>query len=147
MQEPALTAVIVVGFLIGFPLFWMAIVFLISRLSGWVPLARDFPAKHPASGETFGWSSARLRPFTNYGGCLTVTVSSAGIHIQPWMLYRVGHEPVMIPWGAIEDMRVSPLLFSAMVRLRLRGPTGGRHTISLYGKRLVASVRKHYESG
>ena len=59
MQEALPTVVIVVGFLIGFPLFWMAIVFLISRFSGWVPLARDFPAQHPPSGETFGWTSAR----------------------------------------------------------------------------------------
>ena len=133
------------GFLIGFPLFWMAIAYLISRLSGWSELARDYPAEKPASGETFSWCSARLRPLTNYSGCLNVTVSAGGIHLQTFWIYRPGHEPIFIPWDALYGFRVNTYFLSSSATLTVRGRGGGAgQTVVLYGKKLVASMEKHF---
>ena len=131
-----------------FPLFWMAIVFLISRLSGWALLAGQYPADGPVSGEKFGWCSARLRFFSNYSNCLTVTVAATGMHIQPFLPFRFGHSPIFVPWTAIQELRLTNYWLTTAVLVKIRNREGGwPTTITLYGKRMAASLDKSYERG
>lgn len=126
------------GFLVIFPLFWIAVVWLISRLGSWSRLARSFAASGPASGETFGWVSAQLGWFANYSSCLTVTVSGKGLHIEPWSVFKFGHRPLFVPWQAVEQMTVNQFMLGTASRLRVDGTT-----LKLFGKGLAESLERH----
>jgi hypothetical protein len=145
MQETTITLIVIVGFVIVFPLFWMAIVWLISRMSGWARLARQNPARGPITGDVFRWCSARIRFLSSYQNCLTVTVSSAGIHMQPVIFFRIGHDPIFISWKAVRNIdRQNNWLFPA-IRLALENSDIGAPTaIVFYGRCVVENLERHY---
>ncbi|MCP5084129.1 MAG: serine hydrolase [Alphaproteobacteria bacterium] len=96
MSETAIVILAIAGFAIVFPLFWMAIVYLISRIGGWSDLAKRFGSDDPPQGELFTWCSARLRMLCNYSNCLRVTVSDTGIHLRTPVFFKLGHRPLFI---------------------------------------------------
>jgi hypothetical protein len=77
---------------------WIVISVLISKLSGWARLARHYGADAPFDGLRFHFQSAGLRFGTNYSGCLTVGVNRRGLYLAVWLLFRIGHPPLFIPW-------------------------------------------------
>ena len=138
----------IAAFAVVFPLFWLAIVFLISRLSGWASVARQYPADGPVAGERFHWCSARFRVFSNYSNCLTVTVATTGVHVQPFVPFRIGHSPIFIPWTAVQEFRRSNYWITSAVLLKIRNRSGGwPTTVTLYGRRMAGSLEKSYERG
>ncbi len=146
MQETTITLLAIAGFAIGFPLFWMAIVTLISRVGGWSELAKRFGSDAPPDGEVFKWCSARLRIFCNYSNCLRVTVSDAGIHIRTLVFFKVGHQPLFIPWRAVHDLKVRRYWRYSSAKLTLKDQTGDwSATIVLYGWGLAERLARGFE--
>jgi hypothetical protein len=107
-----------------FAVFWLGIAALISLLSGWSSLARDFRMVEPVVGKRFHFASASLgmRPFrASYSGCLFVTVAENGIGISLFFLFRFFSPPLLIPWSAIESVEEKPVfLFFPAVDIRVR---------------------------
>ena len=85
-------------FVLIFIFFWIAISVLISNLSGWTRLARHYRTDAPFDGVRFRFQSAGLRFGTNYNGFLTVGVNRMGLYLAVWLLFRIGHPPLFIPW-------------------------------------------------
>ncbi len=141
MQESTVVIFVFAAFFIIFPLFWSAIVWLISRVSGWASLARQYPADGLIDGDVFRWCSARIRFLSSYSNCLTVTVSPAGIHMQPMLFFRIGHKPLFLPWSAIVDLdrHNSWPISSARLRIRDRG-NDSPMTMVIYGRVLIESL-------
>jgi hypothetical protein len=77
---------------------WIAISILVSNLSGWARLARHYRTDAAFEGVRFHFQSARLRLGKNYGGCLTMGVNRRGLYLAVWLLFRIGHPPLFIPW-------------------------------------------------
>jgi hypothetical protein len=117
------------GFLAAFAAFWCFVLWLISRLGGWSEIAGKYPATARPDGLHLTGRSLRLRPFTNYNGCLHVTLSPAGIYMFPWAIFRIGHKPILIPWscvGLVEEGRFIVRYYSV--------------PIEAGGKRMVLSI-------
>jgi len=85
--------------------FWLGIVALVSVAGGWRRLAREFPAFHRPEGLDLRGRSLHINPLTNYNGCMRVTLSSAGIYLEPVWLFRFCHPPVLIPWEKAAPMQ------------------------------------------
>ena len=125
-------------------LFWVTNRFLVPLLSGWQTLSTRYGASGPAQGDSFSWATARFSWFANYGKCLNVTISSDGIHLQPFWLLRSGHKPLFFPWGAVKDLQQSNILFFYSTQIVI-GSDGDdwTKTITFYGKMLADSLQKH----
>ncbi|MGE3247441.1 MAG: hypothetical protein AB7F96_09355 [Beijerinckiaceae bacterium] len=135
----------VAAFAIGFPLFFAGVVYLVSRLSGWKSLAERFPAAGPPQGEPCTWASARLRYIAGYNRSLIVHVSARGIHMQPMLLFRTGHEPVFIPWEAVEEVRERGLSLFPAVDVRISGAGGsGPLSIAFHGHRVAETILRYW---
>ncbi len=146
MQEITIVLLAIAGFAIGFPLFWMAIVTLISRIGGWSELAKRFGSDTPAQGEVFTWCSARLRIFCNYSNCLRVTVSQAGIHIRTLVFFKMGHRPLFIPWRAVQDLKVRRYWRYSSATLTLKDDsTDWSATIVLHGWGLAERLKEGFD--
>jgi hypothetical protein len=141
MQDNVNTLFAIIAFAIGFPIFWMGVVYLVSRLSGWSSLAKRYPATRPASGQYFGWSSGRISRFSNYNHSINVTISSTGVHLETVFFFKFGHAPVFLPWDAIVAMRHSKILFATSTVLQL-ADGGWPGTIQLYGARQADALAK-----
>lgn len=146
MQETIIILLAFAGFAIVFPLFWMAILHLLSRIGGWAELARRFGSDAPAKGQVFKWCSARLRIFCNYSNCLRITVSDAGIHIRTLIFFKVAHPPLFIPWRAVHDLKVRRYWRYSSATLTVKDQTSNWSvTIVLYGWGLADGLAEAFE--
>jgi len=118
------------------PLFWIFISELISRVSGWRALAEAYPALSDPTGPRLRFQSATLRWSSNYTGLVHVHGDSQGLYLSVFILFRVGHPPMFIPWGEIRTESRSGLFPSLTLRF-MRKP-GVPFTISkALGERLA----------
>ena len=144
MLDALIVFMVVVGFLIAFPVFWMMVVFLVSRLGGWAGLASQFGADSPPSGEQFSWCSVRLNRLGRYGNCVTATVSSRGVHLQTFLIYRFGHKAIFLPWDAISNMTRATFFGFSRMRLIVDDDKGQRASwIVLHGNSLADGLQRH----
>ena len=131
-------------FIVCFGLFWSFVIYVTAHMGGWTTLARQYPATEPATGKTFRWRSAKFGMFSSYRNCLTVTLSQAGLHMLPMIAFRIGHQPIRIPWSAIVGARRRNLLFVPAVQLDITGANSAdvRH-VTFYGRALVQALEEH----
>src|SRR5688572_3377228 len=103
-----LLALIPVGFLIGFPLLWAAVVFLLSRMSGWSTLARTYGAREPFAGTLQRRCSGTLG-IVGYNKCLALGANELGLHISVPRIFAIGHPALFVPWSEIRASRKKQL--------------------------------------
>lgn len=141
MSESGLVALIIPGFFVGFALLWSAIVFATARISGWASLARAYPGTQPASGQSWHFTSATFGRLSSYRNVLTVMTTPSGLFLRPILPFRIGHEPLLIPWNAIAEADRTNLFFTQALRLEIRDPRiAGTRRVTFYGKGLVEAL-------
>jgi hypothetical protein len=107
------------AFIPFFVLFWCAIIFSISAVSGWMVLARRFRPTSTFTGPNWSFQSARMRWTSRYGSCLTVGADPTGLQLSVFFLFRAGHPPLFVPWSEISVARRWKFLFVTQVKLML----------------------------
>ena len=147
MEEEELITAVVAGLLVGIPLVWMGILFLLSRLGGWSALAVQYPiGDRLPRGNTFHWCSASFSLLGYYRNCLTISITTTGIRLRMPILLRTGHNPIFIPWHAVLELDGSNSWLSAQTQLKIRNKHGGNPaTITLYGEELVESLAQKFK--
>lgn len=108
-----------------FPVFfiglWLAICFLLGRMSGWTRLQELYPdrAEEPVL-EKFVWQSASMGGAfgmpVNFNGCLTIEACAVGVRFRLWKIFGMFQRPFFVPWC---DLAVAEkkLLFVRRARL------------------------------
>jgi hypothetical protein len=120
MEENWVTAATsVAGFIVIFPIFWCAIVVLISRVSGWARLAERYHTNEAAQGPAWRFESASMRWNSRYGNIVTLSAEAQGLRIALFPLFRPGHPPLLVPWNEISARPASfRVLFRTPMELR-----------------------------
>lgn len=125
-------------FLVSFPVIWLIVTGVLSRVGGWAALGTQFPATQPTNGERFRFVSGSVgkKGFpVGYRNCLLVTVGEQGFNLEVLFLFRFQSPPLFIPWSQVASVEESKVLFvrSVVIRLRnqwpvisLQGPAGKR---------------------
>ncbi len=131
---------IVLGNLLVFPLFWMAVVWLISGV-GWANLAQYWVTTQIPTGQVFSLVTARIG-LASYRNCLSVWLADSGLFLEPIWLFRVGHRRLLIPWQAIENIQPTQVLWLKGAKLEL---LHGK-TIVLYGSSAMAILEQFLPS-
>ena len=134
MNDPApapawLVFAIIGGFIIVFPLFWCGIVWLLSHLSGWQTLARHHLAgERTVAGQRHD-SVTGMVGTVSYRHVLTVHLQEEGFFIEPFVLFRIGHPRLFIPWREISSRSARSVLWWQAERLAIGSPTVGSITL------------------
>ena len=89
------------NFYVVFPIIWIAICILLSRISGWHKLAQKYLRIDCVSGEKWRFRSAKLRYSVGYNGCVNFVANREGLGISIFFIFRVGHPPLFIQWTDI----------------------------------------------
>ncbi len=97
--------------LVFFLLLWILISFLASRLSGWHRLVKTYPASTPYEGKPYRFQTLWMRYGTHYGNIATVGANSQGLYLSVLFLFRIGHDPLFIPWSEITVTETTTGLF------------------------------------
>ena len=124
-------------------LYLLALLWIISRMSGWALLGRRFATTEEFQGEAWNWRSARFRGWCSYNNCLKVGASPEGLSfaVMPVMFpLRACHPALRIPWREIE-VETGKAFFGIYDMARFRIGTEEGVTVAIYGK-LVKRVRE-----
>ncbi len=108
MSDNTVMIISVLLFTAIFPLMWLAMVFLISRLSGWASLAAHYgtPQHLPElriKSRRILLRRVRFFP-AQYGGIVTLSVDDDALYLSLMKLFSFGHEPLRVPFA---DIRAS----------------------------------------
>lgn len=90
---------------------WGGLSFLISVLSGWRRISRDYGSRGLPQGVRFRFQSLGGRYWTNYTGCINVVATRQGLHLSVLFLFRPGHPPLFLPWTDISAGETRAPLF------------------------------------
>ena len=113
---PTLIALLL-AFIVGL---W-CIVSLLTALVGWRDLARDYATRAEPYGDRF-YALVGSVGLASYRG-LNAWAAPQGLFLTaPW-LFRLGHKPLLIPWGAIGDVKVTKVLWAEVATFGIAGTT------------------------
>jgi hypothetical protein len=93
---------------------------LISMISGWWSLSKDYRANFPFNGKKLRMKSAAMRWGTSYGGCLTIGANREGLYLTISPMFRIYHPPLFIPWKDISTENGKQLKFFNVVKFIFR---------------------------
>ena len=116
---PTVMVVLFPFFFVGM---WCAICLTLSKMGGWRRLAESFPARDQPSGKRFFMQGGKVGQVT-YRGCLTLYTSPRGLYLSVWLLFRLGHPPVFIPWGDIRNAKTHQFLWTESVVFDVGSPS------------------------
>lgn len=144
MNNIAAVLLVVAAFLVIIPASWLAIIYGMARLSGWLELARLYPGPDRIAGEVHRFASARFRMFVGYNRNLTITLSPEGLHIRPMILFRLRHAPLLIPWTAVTELERKGLALFPMIDVLIDpGASGRPFKTTFYGRHLVTAIERY----
>jgi hypothetical protein len=58
----------------------------------------------------------------NYGSCLTIHVSEAGMFLAVFPLFRPGHPRLFIPWSEFTNFRKKKIMFWRLIEASIGTP-------------------------
>ena len=94
------------GFAIFFVVFWSFICFFISFISGWFALSRRFKKQSEPYGETRSagpfFYTVYMRYWGHYSSIIRMTAAEDAFYLSVFILFRIGHPPLRIPWKEIQ---------------------------------------------
>lgn len=101
MPDVLLVPIIILGFLIFFPLLWCGVVGLIAYIGGWRTLAEVYPAQPSDTAEwkhmTTGFLGRGIFSIGQYKSVLSVGKDGRFIHLKPMALFSMFHPQISIP--------------------------------------------------
>ena len=88
-------------FFLFFLALWFGISFLLSVFSGWRQLSQYYRSSGLFEGRRFYFQSGAMRLRARYNSVLILGVNSEGLYLSILFPFRVGHPPLLVPWGDI----------------------------------------------
>ena len=92
------------GFPFGFPFafaaLWFFVTYVLADKSGWRILARKYATDSKPEGQRFRRQVYKFGEVPE-NGVTTLVVSQNGLYLAPFILFRAGRHPIMIPWRAV----------------------------------------------
>ena len=99
--NPTTIALIVIPiFLVAFVGLWLFVITILSYVSGWAALARQYQFSGTFEGQTWKWQSGVMRG-TNFNNCLTIGSSFRGLYLAVIAPLRFRSPSLLVPWSEI----------------------------------------------
>lgn len=136
-------------FFIFVAVFWFGAVALMSLTGGWYRLASRFRGSSPVQGEILPFVSMYIRSGVlpvGYRGCINVTISPVGVQLSIFVLFRLLHPPMFIPWSAVEYVRPEELWSLPYVAVSIRGSGVRLLFTEQVGKKLEQAFEARYST-
>src|SRR5579884_1350704 len=105
------SALLVLIIPVAFAAVWSCAGYAVALIGGWRRLAKRFHVQEEFTGHKWNLQSARMRFGANYNNVLTIGANQTGLYMVPFVLFRLGHPPLFIPWTEISNVRPVNILF------------------------------------
>jgi hypothetical protein len=120
-SELSLLLLVALLFAVFFPLLWCGVCALLALVGGWWRLGRRYASEEPPRGTPY-LSLHGTVGVVSYRGCLHAHVAPEGLYLSvPWP-FRVGHQPLRVPWTDIHDVRERQWMWARIVSFAVGAP-------------------------
>jgi len=127
---------------------WILVTYLIAVTGGWRLLAKRFRLQGDFVGQKWNLQSARMRGVARYNNALTVGADETGLFFVPFILFRVWHPALFVPWGEITVLGKTKLFFVQYLELRLGRTEAVPFTIRMeLAEKLQTAAGKSWPTG
>lgn len=99
--------------------FYFALIWVLSRLTGWATLAREYTVDKEPEGDRRSWEGIRLRRFGYYNSCVVMVLSPGGLYLRVFRPFAFGHRPLLIPWERIHHVKDGKIVGQAATFLEI----------------------------
>jgi hypothetical protein len=103
---------------------------LLGRAGGWWAVAKAYPSSGAPEGKKFAMQRGSFG-WVDYNGCLTIHVSDRGLRIAVWPFLSFAHPPILLPWSAIEVLKVRERWYARDILVRVGNPEIARVRLPL----------------
>jgi hypothetical protein len=126
-------------FLFVFIAIWLLLRYIASKM-GWSALVEKYKRIDPPALKNVGMVSLLINK-AYYGKLLIMKYNEEGIYFKPLILSRPFHDPVLIPWKEIKEVKDKRMLFSNAKELIVGDPVVARLFIE---KKIFAKIEAEY---
>jgi hypothetical protein len=109
---------------------WLGLCSTLAWLGGWRALGELYPAADKPKGKHFGMQHVRCG-LVEYNACVTIGVTSRGLYLAVWPLFRIGHPPLLLPWSSLHVLEIHETWWSAYVYVAVDSPPVARLRLPL----------------
>jgi len=99
---------------------WVAVTFILSKF-GWANLAAHYKTDQEFIGKRVGIISAWIN-WVSYKNALVLKYNDEGIYIKPFLIFRLFHPPLLIPWKDITEVQDKKVFFVGYKELMIGEP-------------------------
>jgi hypothetical protein len=100
-------------------IFFYAVFYLISVMTGWFVLGKRFRQQSEPYGETRSagpfFYTIYMRCWSHYSSVVRLTAAADALYVSILFLFRIGHPPLRIPWDEIQFGRTKFLFWTFFV--------------------------------
>lgn len=89
---------------VGIIAYFAIVLAVISRLTGWVQVAKKFPEQQDILIKKFRFQSMGFS-WGSYNNCVSVGIGNRGLHLSVPFPISLFHNPIFIPWTEIKDIK------------------------------------------
>jgi hypothetical protein len=126
-----------IAFFTVFPLFWLAVVWLISQF-GWAGFATHWETREKPTGTQYELITARIG-IASYRNSLLVWVNQEGLFLEPIWFFRFAHRRLFIPWEDVTSIKPTKNFWLFGCKLELKH----RLSVQIYGALGKKLVEQH----
>jgi hypothetical protein len=90
---------------------------LVSILSGWFWLSKNFPASKSTDPvlHSYSWKSINLNYVAAYRGCINMEITEGGLILKMSFMFSTLHRPIFLPWASMKDFIYKKALFQKAI--------------------------------
>jgi hypothetical protein len=92
--------------------------------SGWRAFARRYPTAVVPAGAVYTAWYARFRLFAGYRNVVRVAFLPEGIHFSVLFLFRLGHQPFLLPWASVARAGRGKVFVATCYELEIKDAAG-----------------------
>jgi hypothetical protein len=119
------------SFVLLFVGFWLTVTLLLSYVSGWAFLAKNYRAAQAFGGRYECIRIGQMGPLVSMGNALYVGVDPQGLNLRMFILFRVNCRDLFFPWSEITVTRGRSLFMDYVEFHFLHAP---KIVLRIYGK-------------
>ncbi|HPE58972.1 MAG TPA: hypothetical protein PLB10_01435 [Thiolinea sp.] len=118
-------------FAISFPIVWVSVSLLLSRLSGWTKLTSHYADNSDKPGKTCYMRSGSVGKVP-YRSCLILRTCETGLRLSVLFPFRIGHPPLFIPWDQFHGLSRKRVLFATVLKTSVGMPVIANVTLPIW---------------
>jgi hypothetical protein len=125
-----------------FGIFWPIGCAILAKLGGWEAVSKSYPytGEIPQDNQ-WSFRSLHIRGIGAYRQAVTVALDTTGIYFEMFLLFRLFHPPIFVPWEDVFISEARIFIFPAIKLSFKKAPNTSFHFYrTVFSKKFIQAI-------